>query len=282
VVRFRLLCALTIASTLAVAVPSALADTVESSNWAGYAVHKAGIRFTRVAAVWRQPKPTCSAGTPGFSAMWVGLGGFNQSSDALEQIGSEMDCTSSGRAVSSVWYELVPAPSRTIKMTVHAGDQLAATVTVSGNRVILALIDLTSHHSFKKAFTVANPDVSSAEWIVEAPSECINQNTCQTLPLADFGSTTFSLARAEAVGGHIGSISDPFWNQTQILLTPGGRRFVVLGGSGPTAGAAIPSALASNGMSFKVTFSTVSVSSGQVLARRSAVARAGYLVHPGR
>ena len=281
-VRFRLLFAMTIAAMLAVAVPTALADTVESSNWAGYAVHKPGIRFTRVVAAWRQPRATCTAGSPSFSAMWVGLGGFNQSSDALEQIGSEMDCTASGRPVSSVWYELVPAPSRTIRMTVRPGDQLAATVTVSGTRTVLALTDVTSHRTFRRAFFVANPDVSSAEWIVEAPSECINQNTCQTLPLADFGSTTFNLAQATAVGGHTGSISDPFWNDTQILLTPGGRRFVTLGGSGPTAGAAIPSGLSIKGTSFKVTFSTVTVPAAQLFARRSSVARAGYLVHPGR
>jgi len=281
-VRFRLSCALTIAAMLAFAVPSALGDTVESSNWAGYAVHKPGIRFTKVAAAWRQPRAICAAGGPGYSATWVGLGGFNASSDALEQIGSEMDCTASGRPVSSVWYELVPAPSRTIKMTVRAGDQLAATVTVSGTRVVLALTDVTSHRSFRKVFSVANPDVSSAEWIVEAPSECISQNNCQTLPLADFGSTTFNIAQAEAVGGHTGSISDPFWNATQILLTPGGRRFVVLGGTGATEGAAIPSALDSKGNSFKVTYSTVSVPGGQFFSKRSAAARAGYIVHPGR
>ena len=41
---------------------------------------------------------------------------------------------------SSVWYELVPAPSRPIHMSVHPGDSMFASVTVSvnGQRVVLS------------------------------------------------------------------------------------------------------------------------------------------------
>ena len=111
----------------AVATTPALADTVTSSNWAGYAVHRPGTTFTNVAAAWTQPKVRCTLGQPTYSAVWVGLGGYNMSSDALEQIGSEADCRASGKVDSTVWYELVPAVSQPIRMQVRPGDRMFAT-----------------------------------------------------------------------------------------------------------------------------------------------------------
>jgi Peptidase A4 family len=270
--------ALAAAAMMAFAAPSAFADMVSSSNWAGYAVHRAGLRFSKVTGAWRQPTVNCSAGNPTYSALWVGLGGFNESSNALEQIGSEVDCKASGRVSSSVWYELVPAPSRPIKMTVHPGDRIVASVRVSGSEVTMSLKDETTHRSFTKTVHDSTPDVSSAEWIVEAPSECIDANACRTLPLADFGSAAFSQAQAQALGGHEGSISDRGWDATKIKLTPGGRRFIDYSSSGA---AATPSSLTARGSSFKVTFSTESAPSPYFRARSASI-RDGYLAHPGR
>ena len=115
-VRFALRIALAISAVLAVGAPVAFADSVQSSNWAGaHAVHRSGVRFKKVVATWKQPRVDCSQAS-GYSAARVGLGGSSASSQALEQIGTESDCTSLGRAVSSAWYELVPAPSRGIRM----------------------------------------------------------------------------------------------------------------------------------------------------------------------
>jgi hypothetical protein len=60
--------------------------------------------------------------------------------------------------------------------------------------------------------TVAAPDLSSAEWIAEAPSDCspFNRNGCTIEPLANFGTVAFSAASAQA-GGRVGPISDPDW-----------------------------------------------------------------------
>jgi Peptidase A4 family len=279
--RLRLHLALgTTAIAALAAAPSALADSVSSSNWAGYAVHRAGVRFSKVLAAWTQPTVNCSAGHPTYSALWVGLGGYSESSNALEQIGSEVDCKASGHISSSAWYELVPAPSQPIRMSVRPGDQLVASVRVSGHTVWMSLKDTTTHRTFSKKLHASEIDVSSAEWIVEAPSECLDANTCQTLPLADFGSATFTLAQAQAVGGHTGSISDSWWDTTKIRLTPGGRRFVSSGANG-SAGSATPSSLTAKGSSFRVTFSTISVTNPSFRARTSSV-RDGYLVHPGR
>ena len=41
----------------------------------------------------------------------------------------------------NAWYELVPAPSKSLKLTVHAGDVIAATVTVTGHQVTMTLAD---------------------------------------------------------------------------------------------------------------------------------------------
>jgi Peptidase A4 family len=280
-VRTRLILALMTAAAFAVAAPSALADVVSSSNWAGYAVHRAGIRFTRVLASWTQPTAQCTTGHRTYSALWVGLGGYNASSNSLEQIGTEVDCTVFGRVSSSAWYELVPAPSRAISMKVSPGDQMLATVTVTGNRVILALRDVTTHRSFTRTFRPSSIDVSSAEWILEAPSECTSNTTCRTLPLANFGSASFGSAQAEAVGGHTGAIADSFWDWTQIKLNPGDRRFITYSGNG--SGAAVPSALSAEGNSFSVAYSTVVQQAGRIAnAVTAAVPRAGYIVHPGR
>lgn len=272
---------LIVAALFAAAAPGAIAETVTSSNWAGYAVHRAGIGFRKVVAAWTQPTATCT-GSQTYSAIWVGLGGYNGSSNALEQIGSEVDCTASGKVDSSVWYELVPAASQTIKMRVRPGDGLYATVAVNGNKAVLTILDATTHRSFKKTLHASAVDISSAEWIVEAPSDCISANTCQTLPLADFGSATFAFAGAQSVAGHLGTISDPAWDASTIRLTPTGHRFVGYNGSTPLVGVATPSVLAPSGSSFKVTYSTVSAQSSPFLAQRASASLAGRLVHPLR
>src|SRR6516162_5175014 len=118
--RTGLIGALTVAAALAVA-PVALANTTRSTNWAGYAVHRAGVSFRQVSGTWIQPSAICVKGQPSYSAAWVGLGGYNPTSGALEQIGTEVDCTAAGKVTSSAWYELVPAPSRAISLPVAAG-----------------------------------------------------------------------------------------------------------------------------------------------------------------
>lgn len=279
VVRFRLGFPVLAFALWASAAAPAHADTVTSSNWAGYAVHRAGIGFKKVSGSWVQPHATCTPGTPTFSAIWVGLGGYNQSSNALEQIGSELDCKASGKVSSSVWYELVPSASHAIKMKVRPGDSLSASVTMTGSRGVLAITDHTRHHTFRKTLHVSSIDVSSAEWIVEAPSDCV-ANSCQTLPLADFGSAMFTSAGAESIGLHAGPIVDPGWDLSEIVLRNSGRRFVDNGGSS-AGGTATPSSIGPRGTSFTVSYSAAGTTP-PAFTRRATAALAGRLVHPGR
>jgi hypothetical protein len=266
-----------------VCAPAAFADNSISSNWAGYAVHRSGVTFPKVSASWAQPDASCTPGRRTYSAFWVGLGGYSANSQALEQIGTEADCNSSGNAVLSAWYELVPAPSIPIRLSLAAGDLINASVTVVGHRATLSLYDATRHRGFSKTFHAPTVDLTSAEWIVEAPSACISADSCQTLPLANFGSASFDSARVQSSGGHQGAISDPAWSATKIKLTPGGRRFVTYQRPGPAAGAATPSALQIAGSSFRVTYSPFALQANPFLrAPRSAVLSSGYLEHPGR
>ncbi len=266
---------------LGVAVPAA-ADTATSANWAGYAVHRSGVRFTKVIGSWRQPSAHCTAGQRTYSAMWVGLGGYSISSRALEQIGTEVDCNRSGHIVSTAWYELVPAASRPIRMIVRPGDSIAATVTVTGHSTQLSLLDATRHRAFSKILGPSVVDVSSAEWILEAPSACDSATSCHTLPLANFGTATFSLASAQSTTGHTGTISDSSWGATNIRLAPSGRHYVLYGGLRAAGGGASPSALSPDGSSFEVGYSSVSAQTAAAASAQDVAVRAGQLFHPGR
>jgi peptidase A4-like protein len=174
---------------------SADAAVSVSSHWTGYAVVPCGSRasaFSRVSGSWAVPTATCSGRGETYAPAWVGLGGFHKSSRALEQIGTDADCTRTENAVYSAWYELVPAAPVALKLKVFAGDVIAASVSVKGHGVTLRLRDLSIVKIFTRTQRVSRIDSSSAEWIVEAPSVCVTTNICRTLTLTDFGSVAFS------------------------------------------------------------------------------------------
>jgi hypothetical protein len=256
---------------------TASAETSDSSNWAGYAIHRSGVRFRTVVGSWTQPQATCTAGRATYSSVWVGIGGYSVSSPALEQIGTELDCTVSGRVVSDIWYELVPAPSRSAKLAVAPGDRIQASVAVTGNEVKLTLADLTRHRSFTKTVHATVLDTTSAEWIVEAPSACSTVGDCRTLPLADFGSAAITGARATTTSGHRGSITDRRWSTTKISLAEDARRFAGSPASRPLL--AQPSALSANGSGFTVSYSGTNISATAHTPARAVALR---LVHLGR
>jgi hypothetical protein len=219
-------CAIACCALVAVLAASASAASAASvsSNWAGYvaAPHaNAGSRFSSVSGTWQQPVATCSAGREAFSAAWVGLGGASERAGALEQVGTDADCSHAGHPAYSAWYELIPAGPVNVPIRVRPGDQLSASVTVRGHRVTLRLRDLTSGARFTTTRHVSEVDASTAEWIVEAPSICIV--SCGQLPLTDFGSVVFSSATATA-GAHTGTLLDGDWSTGAIELRENARR----------------------------------------------------------
>ena len=276
-VRPRLAIAFAALAALSAAAPAALADSSTSSNWAGYAAHRAHVKFHRVFAWWIQPSLTCTPGHDSYSALWVGLGGFSLSSNALEQAGTEADCNAVGQTRMAAWYELVPAPSRRLTLKVNAGDRIAASVTVTGHKVTIELWDATTNKSVTKTIRAPAVDVSSAEWIAEAPSDCVSVNSCVTLPLADFGSASFVFAGAQVSGARVSPLSSSSWRLTKITLEPGQRRFAGYDGSGSAAAVATPSAVSASGSAFTVTYTAMTA------ARRASAAaaafRSGHLFH---
>jgi hypothetical protein len=235
------------------AAPAGAASIVLSSNWAGYVARTgSGHGFQSVSATWTAPAATCSTGAETHSAVWVGLGGYSSNAKSLEQIGTESDCTSSGRASYSSWVELLPAAASPLRLKVSAGDRVSASVTVIGHDVTLRLRNLTTGKRYSTTRHAKKVDVSTADWIVEAPSGCDSAGNCQTLELTDFGSVGFSNATATA-SGHTGTVADAAWVPTQLLLRQNG---VLASGAGVrpsrTLLSATPSAF--DGGSFSVTY----------------------------
>ncbi len=246
-------------STLAwIAIPAARASATlraatVSGNWAGYVVEGRAptLRIGRVSGEWVQPSAVCTRGRRGYSAFWVGLGGFKSSSTKLEQAGTEADCDARGRASYSAWYEVVPAAAVPIGLAIRPGDRIAASVSLTRASVAFHLRDLTSGRIFARRLAVQSPDASSAEWIAEAPSSC-SPSACAILPLTDFGTVAFAGASATATNGHTGRISDPKWSPRAIEIGDDPEASTASGGS-VFAGAS-PGALASGGSSFLVTW----------------------------
>jgi hypothetical protein len=202
--------------------------------------------------------------------MWVGLGGYSLTSTAVEQVGTELDCAG-GHPRSSAWFELAPSPAHPVRIGVRPGDLIAASVTAAGGRITVAISDLTRHRTFQKTVSPGGVlDVSSAEWILEAPSECIlGTSACQTLPLANFGRARFAVARAQPFGGPVGTITTAGGQDTKITLGPRGPLFVSNHPGQVPVGTATPSSLTGGGSSFTITYQRKYVPGGLLLGSRA-------------
>jgi hypothetical protein len=240
--------ALPIASPPAGARPTAVSPQVRqaapgpvrriSPHWAGY-VTTARRSFTAVQATWIQPGIRCDR--PDSSvAFWVGLGGATRNAQCLEQIGTSADCSNTLVPSYSAWSEVMPVPARSVELPVSVapGDKISALITTEGMTLTLALRNETTNEVSTTETTPPLLDLSSAEWIAEAPSFCLYG--CTTLPLANFGKVTFIGATASD-DAHAGTISDPAWTRHSIKLTTTKRR-----------PAALPSPLSADGRSFSV------------------------------
>ena len=258
------------------AVPAASAATdvqqATSANWSGYVVGSpsGSQNFSSVSGSWVQPTGKCDETQGGsYSAFWIGLGGSGQSQNpALEQDGTEVDCSADGTASYFAWYELVPAAPVKVDLAIHPGDKISSKVSVSGQQVTMYLSDQTTGQSVTKTLQMPNQaDTSSAEWIAEAPSQCgQGVSDCSPLPLTDFGKVQFFDASATTTDGHTGTISDPAWNAAAVSLSPGssddgGFTSQFASTSSSSTAGATPSSLSSDGSSFSVNWSDESSSS---------------------
>jgi hypothetical protein len=250
--------AMTFAASPAAADVSPVASS--SDNWAGYVA--GNNNFSSVSGSWVQPAVQCTSGGT-YSVFWVGIGGSSGQSGALEQAGTQADCTNDGQTDYHAWYELVPAAPVTLDLAVKPGDHITTKVSVSGSNVTINMSNQTTGATVSKTVQASQIDTSSAEWIAEAPSQCDQGGNCQPLPLADFNTVNFTGATATA-GGHTGTISDSDWSAQPVQLSGGGGGYgydptaVDYGQSG-SAGAQ-PTTLSSDGSSFSVSYGNSSSS----------------------
>jgi Peptidase A4 family len=194
---------------------AAAAPRGTSDNWAGYAAYDA--HFSSVRGSWTQPPANCFDRRTSYTqaSFWVGLGGNDASSNAVEQIGTDSDCDTDGAPDYYAWYELWPADTVVLRLDVEPGDRLSASVAVKGSFVLLRLLDHSTGELFSRRVRMRRPDTSSAEWIVEAPTASVRRSD-QVVPLTDFGTIRFSAASATSRLGHIGSIKDRDWQEQAI------------------------------------------------------------------
>jgi hypothetical protein len=209
------------------------AQTDVSSNWGGYVATGPGstantavrsMSYTDVTGQWVQPKAVCKGGVPTALATWVGLGGYSLTSRELEQIGTEADCDEHGRPSYYIWYELVPADPVNLKLRIDPGDTISAVVKVNRHDVLVQVTDRTRGSRFTRHLSMANLDLTSAEWVVEAPTLCDDSGFCKQPALTRFRSIPFTntYATGNGVGG---TISSPKWMSNAIQLIPSAHRF---------------------------------------------------------
>jgi hypothetical protein len=228
-----------------------------SLNWSGYAIETslskpASNAVSDVAGGWVVPAAVASTSKYTYSSAWVGIDGY--SSDSVEQIGTEQDWTPRG-AEYYAWFEMYPNWGyEIVNFPVHPGDTITAMVAYTGSKTVtvnegrgrkttevfenfkLTITNLTHAASYTTTQQIQSPSRSSAEWIMEAPSES------SVLPLADFRTVSFFGCDA-TVNGVTGPIGDAAWrNDTLTMETSAG------------VAKAVPSALTSGGSAFAVTW----------------------------
>jgi hypothetical protein len=186
-------------------VTSVLNDNVSSTNWGGYAVSTTS-PVTDAVGTWVQPTATCTSRSSQYASFWVGIDGY--SSNSVEQLGTDSDCTGRGRASYYAWWEMYPAGSVQLSSStypVKPGDTMTAEVKVSGTQFTLSLKS-SEGWTFSTVQSGSGLSQSSAEWIAESPELC-NIFRCTLAQLANFGSVGFTSAQAATSGGSLQPIS---------------------------------------------------------------------------
>jgi hypothetical protein len=171
----------------------------DDNIWAGYA--DTGATYTSVSGSWTVPTLDCADTPDSSTSPWVGIDGWNDST--VEQIGIDTDCTS-GVAGYYPWVEMYPADSIYFDDPVNAGDQMTASVSVSGTSFTLTESDSTQ--GWTKTYQEQGSDqLASAEAILEDLGDNMP-------PVANFGTLRFTDLTAN--GQPFGSAGTP--NSTDL------------------------------------------------------------------
>ena len=192
-----------IASTL----PSDLPQV--SGNWSGYEVLSArtGRPALSASGTWVVPTVTPPGpGRPGYSSVWVGIGGncldaaCHEPDHSLIQLGTSQDVSASGQAQYYAWYETLPKAETPLpSLAIAPGDIVSAglsargAATPDGQVWLLWLIVRSPSGQVQRWTKVISYDSSlaSAEWIVEGPSAVCGGHLGE-LPLAQYHTVAFT------------------------------------------------------------------------------------------
>jgi peptidase A4-like protein len=167
---------------LHLAKPGARANANQSNNWFGYnqgALEQGGLKqFNSITGDWTVPTVSQhTAGQDESSSDWIGIGGgcvdagCTVTDNTLIQTGTEQDVAADGTKSYSAWWEVIPAPSIGITMTVGPGDHMHASIAeaVAGSNVWnITLTDVTRNETFTTTVPYASTH-GTAEWIEETP-----------------------------------------------------------------------------------------------------------------
>jgi hypothetical protein len=187
------------AATLPVHAHNSESKGQTSTNWGGYVSVGNSGEYKSVSASWVQPGVTCPSKTETDSSFWVGLDGWTNQSQTIEQDGTEADCIN-GKPVMYGWYEMWPANTQNFGGTVKAGDHITATsVYEGGSKFKLTLADSTQGWHVSTTQTQKKAIRDSAEVVVEADGSKTSAD------LANFGTVKFSGAQVNSKG--IGSLN---------------------------------------------------------------------------
>jgi hypothetical protein len=227
--------AATRAATSGVLIPSSPGEilplsggTVHSANWSGYAVRSKQHAISGVSGTFVVPSITKRRF--GIAATWAGVGGFKTKD--LVQAGT-VEESQFGRRYFA-WYELLPAGLVHLHgchgdphCNVSPGDHISVSISnVSGNSWKIA-VGNAGHWSWTRQFAYTSSR-SSADWILEAPS-----NGVETYPLAHVGTVSFGPTSKYTASGASHTIAQG--HPVRIILR---------------GGQATPSALGSDRQSF--------------------------------
>ncbi|MFZ0320183.1 MAG: G1 family glutamic endopeptidase [Candidatus Sulfotelmatobacter sp.] len=213
--------------------------------WAGYAV--TGSDFSLVQGSWIVTAVDCTKTPNSDSSEWVGIDGW--SSNTVEQIGTDADCNGK-TPFYYVWYEFFPLNTVVISdVSIAPGNKFSAMVNYAGDsEYVVSITNDTTGESFSKKVQFKGADGSgapkrnSAEWIEEMDGN----------ELSDFGIDPFGEFYTGVSAGtdsatdstNSGPIND-FGSAVQESIS-------TKNGTSGSKDTAVPSALASDGASFKV------------------------------
>ncbi|CAK5271619.1 unnamed protein product [Mycena citricolor] len=172
-----------------------------SQNWAGASLESPSGTYTSVKGTFTVPTPKARGSGSHAAAAWVGIDGDTCATGIMQ---TGIDFTIDGSRTSyDAWYEYYPAASADFSgFSVKAGDviTLVATKTSSTSGTV-SITNETTGKSVHKTLTGSHKLCGeNAEWIVEDFEE-----GSSLVPFADFGTVTFTGAKATlASGGTVG------------------------------------------------------------------------------